>query len=63
MLPSQAPGLDEWPRKLGSLPLLAQPGEWWMDHVRGDVLGALIARAAGQPWACSYASESSIRSV
>ena len=48
MLPSQAPGMDEWLQKLGSLPLLAQPGERWMYHVSGDVLGALIARASGQ---------------
>ncbi len=48
MLPSQAPKLDEWLQKLGSLPLLAQPGERWMYHVSGDVLGALIARVSGQ---------------
>jgi CubicO group peptidase (beta-lactamase class C family) len=48
MLPSQAPGLDEWLQKLGSLPWLAQPGERWMYHVGGDVLGALIARVSGQ---------------
>ena len=48
MLPSQAPGMDEWLQKLGSLPLLAQPGERWMYQVSGDVLGALIARASGQ---------------
>ena len=48
MLPSQAPGMDEWLRKLGSLPLLAQPGERWMYHTSGDVLGALIARVSGQ---------------
>jgi len=48
MLPSQAPSLDEWLQKLGSLPLLAQPGEKWMYHVSGDVLGALIARVSGQ---------------
>jgi CubicO group peptidase (beta-lactamase class C family) len=48
MLPSQAPAMDEWLRKLGSLPLLAQPGERWMYHVSGDVLGALIARVSGQ---------------
>jgi CubicO group peptidase (beta-lactamase class C family) len=48
MLPSQAPGMDEWLQKLGSLPLLAQPGERWMYHVSGDVLGALIARVSGQ---------------
>jgi CubicO group peptidase (beta-lactamase class C family) len=48
MLPSQAPGMDEWLQKLGSLPLLAQPGERWMYHVSGDLLGALIARVSGQ---------------
>lgn len=48
MLPSQAPGMDEWLQKLGSLPLLAQPGERWMYQVSGDVLGALIARVSGQ---------------
>ncbi len=48
MLPSQAPGTEEWLRKLGSLPLLAQPGQRWMYHVSGDVLGVLIARVSGQ---------------
>jgi CubicO group peptidase (beta-lactamase class C family) len=47
MLPSSAPTLDEWLRKLGSLPWMAQPGERWMYHVSGDVLGALIARVSG----------------
>ncbi|MGI8510135.1 MAG: serine hydrolase domain-containing protein, partial [Gemmatimonadaceae bacterium] len=47
-LPSQAPGTEEWLQKLGSLPLLAQPGERWMYNVSGDVLGALIARVSGQ---------------
>lgn len=48
MLPSQAPDRDEWLQRLGSLPLLAQPGERWMYHVSGDVLGALVARVSGQ---------------
>jgi CubicO group peptidase (beta-lactamase class C family) len=48
MLPSQAPSMEEWLQKLGSLPLMAQPGERWMYHVSGDVLGALIARVSGQ---------------
>ncbi|WP_236064778.1 serine hydrolase domain-containing protein [Reticulibacter mediterranei] len=48
MLPSQYPGMDEWLQKLGSLPLLAQPGERWMYQVSGDALGALIARVSGQ---------------
>jgi len=38
MLPTQAPGMDEWLQKLGSLPLLAQPGErrcaWGLDRAR-----------------------------
>ncbi len=48
LLPSKTPSLDEWLRSLGSLPLMAQPGERWMYHVSGDVLGALIARVSGQ---------------
>jgi CubicO group peptidase (beta-lactamase class C family) len=35
-------------RRLGTLPLLAQPGEKWMYHIGADVLGVLIARVAGQ---------------
>jgi CubicO group peptidase (beta-lactamase class C family) len=46
--PAQAPGTEEWLQKLGSLPLLAQPGERWMYHVSSDVLGVLIARVSGQ---------------
>jgi len=48
MLPSQMPTMAEWLQRLGSLPLLAQPGERWMYHVSGDVLGALIARVSGK---------------
>jgi CubicO group peptidase (beta-lactamase class C family) len=48
MLPSRAPAMDEWLQKLGSLPLLAQPGQRWMYNTRGDALGALIARVSGQ---------------
>lgn len=39
---------DEWIRRLGTLPLMHQPGERWMYHTGSDVLGVLIARAAGQ---------------
>ena len=46
-LPSRAPAADDWIRGLGALPLLAQPGERWMYHVSGDVLGLLVARVAG----------------
>jgi CubicO group peptidase (beta-lactamase class C family) len=40
---------DDWMARLGSLPLMHQPGERWMYHTGFDVLGVLIARAAGQP--------------
>lgn len=49
MLPGQQDSMNEWLKKLGSLPLLAQPGERWMYHTSGDVLGALIARVSGKP--------------
>ncbi len=39
---------DEWLRRLGTLPLMHQPGERWMYHTGSDVLGVLIARVAGQ---------------
>ena len=39
---------DEFMRRLGSLPLIHQPGERWLYHTGADVLGVLIARAAGQ---------------
>jgi CubicO group peptidase (beta-lactamase class C family) len=45
--PTQAP--DEWMKRLGSLPLIYQPGEKWMYHIGSDILGVLIARAADQP--------------
>jgi CubicO group peptidase (beta-lactamase class C family) len=39
---------DEWLRRLGSLPLVYQPGEVWMYSTSAEVLGVLIARAAKQ---------------
>jgi CubicO group peptidase (beta-lactamase class C family) len=47
--PSVMPAPDEWMRRLGSLPLMLQPGEKWMYNTGSDVLGVLIARASGQP--------------
>ena len=35
-------------KRLGGLPLVHQPGERWLYHTGSDVLGVLIARAAGQ---------------
>jgi CubicO group peptidase (beta-lactamase class C family) len=40
---------DEWMRRLGTLPLIYQPGERWLYHTGSDVTGVLISRAAGQP--------------
>ena len=49
-LQSDEPGPppDEWIRRLGSLPLVCQPGERWMYHTAADVTGVLIARATGK---------------
>ena len=47
---ARQPGPDEWIAGLGSLPLLAQPGEQWMYNTGASVLGVLLARAAGLPY-------------
>ncbi|MBP2473036.1 CubicO group peptidase (beta-lactamase class C family) [Crossiella equi] len=39
---------EEWLARLGSLPLVRQPGEMWMYHTGADVLGFLVARASGR---------------
>ena len=49
--PRSQPDPDTWIAGLGSLPLLAQPGERWMYNTGASVLGVLAARAAGQPFA------------
>jgi CubicO group peptidase (beta-lactamase class C family) len=46
--PQVPPGPDEWMRRVSTLPLLYQPGERWLYNTGSDVLGVLIARAAGQ---------------
>jgi CubicO group peptidase (beta-lactamase class C family) len=45
--PKELPEPDEWIRRFGTLPLIHQPGEKWMYHTGSDVLGVMIARAAG----------------
>jgi CubicO group peptidase (beta-lactamase class C family) len=42
-------GPDEWIARLGSLPLMDQPGEVWRYNTGAQVLGVLIERAAGRP--------------
>jgi CubicO group peptidase (beta-lactamase class C family) len=41
---------DEWIRRLGTLPLMRQPGSTWMYNTGSCVLGVLVARASGQPF-------------
>ena len=48
-MPSTMAAPDEWMRRLGSLPLMYQPGERWVYNTGADVLSVLIARASGQP--------------
>ena len=40
---------DAFLRELGRLPLQAQPGERWLYTLGSNVLGVLVARAAGRP--------------
>ena len=47
--PSSPLGPDEWLRRLGTLPLMAQPGEKWMYNTASSILGVLIARVARRP--------------
>src|SRR5579884_2744005 len=49
-MPESMPAPDEWLRRLGTLPLMYQPGERWLYNTGADVLGVLISRAAGQPF-------------
>ncbi|HET8842188.1 MAG TPA: serine hydrolase domain-containing protein [Ktedonobacteraceae bacterium] len=43
------PDPDEWIRRLGTLPLMYQPGERWLYGIGSNVLSVLIARVCGQP--------------
>ncbi|MDQ0372746.1 serine hydrolase domain-containing protein [Cellulomonas humilata] len=47
--PQAAPGPDEWMRIVGSVPLSHQPGARWLYNTGAQVLGVLVARAAGRP--------------
>ena len=49
--PDVQPDADTWIAGLGTLPLMAQPGERWMYNTGASVLGVLLARATGQPFA------------
>lgn len=47
--PAAQPDPDTWIAGLGTLPLLAQPGERWLYNTGASVLGVLLARATGRP--------------
>ncbi|SEG57713.1 CubicO group peptidase, beta-lactamase class C family [Nonomuraea solani] len=47
-LPTPMPGPDEWIRRVGTLPLMYQPGDRWQYQISHDVLSVLIARVTGQ---------------
>jgi CubicO group peptidase (beta-lactamase class C family) len=48
--PDVQPDPDTWIAGLGSLPLIAQPGERWLYNTGASVLGVLLARATGEPF-------------
>lgn len=45
--PQTPPPPHEWMRRFGTLPLMHQPGDRWMYNTSAEVLGVLVARAAG----------------
>lgn len=49
--PQPQPGVepDAWLERLARIPMLHQPGEGWLYNTCADILGVLIARAAGRP--------------
>ncbi|NKZ01131.1 serine hydrolase domain-containing protein [Nocardiopsis alborubida] len=47
-LPEPMPEPDEWMRRLGTLPLMHQPGEHWQYHISNDLLGVLVSRVTGR---------------
>jgi CubicO group peptidase (beta-lactamase class C family) len=49
--PDEQADPDTWIAALGSLPLMAHPGERWLYNTGAQVLGVLAARAAGAPFA------------
>jgi CubicO group peptidase (beta-lactamase class C family) len=52
--PDEQPDPDSWMAGLGTLPLIAQPGERWLYSTGASALGVLLARVVGQPVADVY---------
>jgi CubicO group peptidase (beta-lactamase class C family) len=49
--PQAAPAPDEWMAILAEVPLVHQPGEGFTYNTAFDILGVLVTRASGQPFA------------
>ncbi|MFG2750176.1 serine hydrolase domain-containing protein [Streptomyces xanthophaeus] len=47
--PGKVAGPDAWTATLARIPLLHQPGGQWLYNTCSDILGVLLARAAGRP--------------
>jgi CubicO group peptidase (beta-lactamase class C family) len=47
--PATMPPIDEWMRRLHTIPLDHQPGTAWRYHFGSEILGVLLHRAFGQP--------------
>ncbi len=58
--PQAVPPPDEWMAILSEIPLLHQPGNGFTYNTAFDILGVLVARATGQPFA-EYVAERILR--
>jgi CubicO group peptidase (beta-lactamase class C family) len=52
--PASSHDPDEWMSRMGSLPLMDQPGRQWRYSTGSQILGVLVARASGQSLASFY---------
>lgn len=48
--PVPMPEQEEWMRRLGTLPLMYQPGERWQYQISSDLIGVLVSRVTGQSY-------------
>ena len=46
--PQERPGTDEWMARLARIPMVHHPGAGWTYNLGYEILGVLLARAAGQ---------------